>query len=354
MRCDECLVVIEEYLDGELEGNTNEQVSAHLSACVECAEAFDALLGEQELYANYQRDVEVTPALWQNVYARIEREKAAAPKPLPFSERFRAGVASLFVLPRFTPALAASLSLVAFCAVAASIWFARLPQQKTPTDIAQGGAERKENNSVSAVKQVTPQTDVSSKGSDTNETTVLSGKGDESVARNAEKIGRARLANASSSATVDERGNQPVIFNHDHAIPEDTLSSLTSAVAVVSNDTTQLPTAPADPEDAEVSSHIEKAQLLLTSFRNADDTESEAGGEIAYEKQRSKELLNENILLRRDAEAVGNLPARQLLSTLEPFLLDISNLNDQPSKEDVRSIKERMKKNEIIAALQVY
>jgi hypothetical protein len=34
--------------------------------------------------------------------------------------------------------------------------------------------------------------------------------------------------------------------------------------------------------------------------------------------------------------------------------LDISNLRDEPSREEVRSIKERMQKKEIIASLQVY
>ncbi len=76
--------------------------------------------------------------------------------------------------------------------------------------------------------------------------------------------------------------------------------------------------------------------------------------DVAYEKRLSKELLNENILLRRDADNGGNVPTERLLSTLEPYLLDIANLEDKPSTDEVRSITERMKKNEIIAALQVY
>jgi hypothetical protein len=43
-----------------------------------------------------------------------------------------------------------------------------------------------------------------------------------------------------------------------------------------------------------------------------------------------------------------------LLGSLEPFLLDIANLPDRPSNDDVRSIKERMHKKEIVAALQIY
>ena len=105
--------------------------------------------------------------------------------------------------------------------------------------------------------------------------------------------------------------------------------------------------------DAETAKHIERVQLLLRSFRNASDTDS-ASSEVAYEKQRSRTLLYQNVVLRRDAEAKGNLPMQDLLGSLEPFLLDIANLADAPTRDDVREIKARMQKKEIIAALQVY
>jgi len=106
--------------------------------------------------------------------------------------------------------------------------------------------------------------------------------------------------------------------------------------------------------DVETARHIERAQLLLRSFRNTRDAGAQSDPEIAYDKQRSRGLLSRNILLRRDAEAKGNLPAEELLGSLEPFLLDIANLPDKPSAGDVRSIKERMQKKEILSALQIY
>ena len=106
--------------------------------------------------------------------------------------------------------------------------------------------------------------------------------------------------------------------------------------------------------DVETARHIERAQLLLRAFRNTRDTRSQPDSDLSYERQRSLGLLSKNILLRRDAEAKGNLPVEELLGSLEPFLLDIANLPEKPSNEDVRTIKERMHKQEIVSALQVY
>jgi hypothetical protein len=106
--------------------------------------------------------------------------------------------------------------------------------------------------------------------------------------------------------------------------------------------------------DLETARHIEQAQILLRSFRNTRDSGKQTDPDLSYEKQQSRGLLSKNILLRRDAEAKRNMPAEELLGSLEPFLLDIANLPDKPSNNEVRAIKERMQKKEIVSALQVY
>ena len=103
--------------------------------------------------------------------------------------------------------------------------------------------------------------------------------------------------------------------------------------------------------DADTARHIERAQMLLRSFRNS---EGGSAFDLAYERQGARRLLANNVLLRRAAEARGNLPVGDLLGSLEPFLLDIANLADAPVPDDVRTIKARMEKKEIITALQVY
>jgi len=99
--------------------------------------------------------------------------------------------------------------------------------------------------------------------------------------------------------------------------------------------------------------HFEKAQLMLRSFRNASVSKSFAATDLAYERQLSRRLLYQNILLRRDAEMKGNLPAEEALSSLEPFLLDIANLPDTPSRGELGGIRERLQRKELIASLQI-
>ncbi|HEU4391557.1 MAG TPA: hypothetical protein VFV34_27450 [Blastocatellia bacterium] len=106
------------------------------------------------------------------------------------------------------------------------------------------------------------------------------------------------------------------------------------------------------PIDFEIGRHIESAQLLLREFRNLPD-----GGravDVSYEKRRSRFLLQQNILLRRNAELEGELPVGEVLGGLEPFLLDIANLPEHAQSSDVAAIKDRIERREMIAALQVY
>jgi hypothetical protein len=99
--------------------------------------------------------------------------------------------------------------------------------------------------------------------------------------------------------------------------------------------------------------HFEKAQLMLRSFRNASAAKGLASTDLAYERQLSRRLLYQNILLRRDAEMKGNLPAEEALGSLEPFLIDIANLPDNPSSGELGGIRERLRRKELIASLQI-
>jgi hypothetical protein len=50
----------------------------------------------------------------------------------------------------------------------------------------------------------------------------------------------------------------------------------------------------------------------------------------------------------------AKFPTKTLLADLEPLLIDIANLPDHARPEEVRAIKERVDKTEIVAALIEY
>ena len=109
-----------------------------------------------------------------------------------------------------------------------------------------------------------------------------------------------------------------------------------------------------DLEERDTAKHIEQTENLLRSIRNFPVSDSDEEIDVTYDKALSRRLLIENVVLRRDAEMKAKFPTKTLLSDLEPLLIDIANLPDHAKPEEVRAIKERVQKTEIVAALLDY
>jgi len=109
------------------------------------------------------------------------------------------------------------------------------------------------------------------------------------------------------------------------------------------------------PADAQTMTalHFEKAETLLRAFRNVRLTDPDAAAEVGYERTRAKHLVYQNMMLRREADASGDVEIASLLESLEPILLDIANLPDEPDDDAVRVIRERVERKNIVALLQV-
>ena len=112
MKCEECLKVIEDYFDAELEERQASNVRLHLMGCDECARSLEALHDERNVYGLYRRDIEVGPALWTAVAARIHEEKAS-PLPAHPAPTWLKRLAYIFGTPRLSPALAFALLVLA-------------------------------------------------------------------------------------------------------------------------------------------------------------------------------------------------------------------------------------------------
>ena len=99
--------------------------------------------------------------------------------------------------------------------------------------------------------------------------------------------------------------------------------------------------------------HFEKSETLLVAFRNVRLDEPGAASEVAYERKRAQQLVLQNMMLRRQADAAGDVQISSLLENLEPILIDISNLPDKPDKDAVRVIRQRVERKNIVPLLRV-
>ena len=336
MKCEECLPLIEEYVDGELDGRTAERLGAHLSACAACADELAALGREQELYAGYRRDLEVTPADWNIVRARIEQERDAAP-PVESRTRLRERLGVLFgagLRPAFVAAL-----VVAAVAVTAIVIYQRSRNRQGEVAV-QPQARKEERTPQVAQEQPTPE-----------EKKEIEGGGGESaplVANN--RTGPVSKKRAAAPRRITRPENQVV-----KRVTPDGSAQFEEAASAAAGARGRAPEAAGD-IDFEIARHAGRAELLLRSFRNVRPASATAGAralDVSFEKEQARRLLYRNITLRRAAAERGDPAASELLNTLEPILLDIANLSGRVRARDVQSIERRMEKKEIVAALQV-
>ena len=99
--------------------------------------------------------------------------------------------------------------------------------------------------------------------------------------------------------------------------------------------------------------HFEKSETLLLAFKNVRLSEAGSSTEVGYERKRAQQLVYQNMMLRREADAAGDVQSASLLEKLEPILLDIANLPDKPDPDAVRVIRERVERKNIVGLLRV-
>jgi anti-sigma factor (TIGR02949 family) len=268
MKCEVCLEHLEEYLDGELAHTDREQVAAHLIACGDCAEEFDSLSSEQELFARYDRGVEVPPFLWTRIAARMSA------RPRRWFDLVPVGVGAIAVV---------LLAIVI-----------------GNTDNTDKKTDQRQDQSAAQV----------------------------------------------SPPPKSEEPEVVVLKPKPRRVVRPTVKRVTPESDVWSTDLVSL-----DIEERDTARHIEQTEMLLRSIRNFPVPDTDEDIDVSYDKALSRRLLNENIVLRREAEMKAKFPTKTLLADLEPLLIDIANLPDRARPEDVRVIKERVQKTEIVAAL---
>jgi Putative zinc-finger len=310
MKCDDCFNLLEEYIDGEVVERDAEQVSAHLIACAACAHEFEALTAEREVYARYDRELDISPAIWSAIVARTGESQ-----PDDSGERFSLGgwLAGLFTTPRY--AFAGAAAVVIFAVVIGVVFL------RTRTNGPSPGTE------IAKVQDKAPRI---VPGNDTPGVVTPGSVNVPTAPENGSDTAQ-RKAPTSSTLLISKesrRSDQSDVLFADAAYT--------------------------DIEDKETADHVAQAENLLRSVRNLQVSDDDEEVDVSYEKATARRLLNENVVLRRDAEMAGKFPAKKLLGELEPFLIDIANLPDKTTPTDLRGINDRMQKTEIVAALRSY
>jgi Putative zinc-finger len=299
MKCEVCLELLEGYFDGELAAEDYEQVGTHLITCANCSAAFASLTAEQKLFARYDREIEVPPFLWTRVAAHTVTENVS-------SVGWRARLAGFFATPSRSFAGAIAILLLA---IAAGVVYLISRQPESKPAVATGDERPANPSKDEKQKQVISKPDQTK-----SEVVVHRSKP------------TPRVKTTGSAVTLDQ---------------SDVLSSDLSYLDL-------------DLDERDTARHIEQTENLLRSIRNYPVADDDEEIDVSYDKALSRRLLNENVVLRREAEMKAKFPTKILLADLEPFLIDIANLPDYARPEDVREIKERVQKTEIVAALVDY
>lgn len=314
MKCEVCLKLLEEYIDGELVEHEAAPVSAHLMTCASCANELDTLTTEQEIYAHYDRGLEIAPSMWNAIAERTTAKGRTADS----GARFR--LRDWFAVPSFGWSFAGAM-VVLTAALMIGVVYLRAHRQPPKQDAT--AKTNKMNDAGSTEKQRTP---VATKTPATNPSpdNLLAG----------DNHGPAKAPLKATPTASLQQSKDPGAANRSDVLFSDVAYSAA--------------------EEQDTQRHIEQAENLLRSVRNIQVSEDESEVDVSYEKALSRRLLNENVVLRRDAEMSGKFPTKTLLSELEPFLIDIANLPDKASPDDLRVIKERVQKTEIVADLRSY
>jgi hypothetical protein len=356
---------ISSLIDGELSAEEAAPLQAHLRTCAACQSAQEDFLTLRQQITSYQSQTSAVAQqhALQNILANNTTAAAtASTSRTPSHPSSRHGLLDslslIFNPPRLTPARMAAFALLLFAACVGL--FAYLNSRRAPSvdSIALSNnapaninAGQKDLN-AGPVNNNAGENRTNANTNDSSRTLAAAVHEKNAKARRqspAPKTGASLAELARVRRLPAGRGLTPEREIIHGVTPFDNNNDESRAIEANGN----FERAAAGDAQTRTARYVEQAHLLLLSFRNARPDETGPAFDVAHEKQRSQRLLYQNIVLRREAASAGNVPVEKLLSSLEPILIDIANLPDRPVQDDVRSIRERMQRKNIVALLQV-
>ena len=347
--CEKYFDSIDDLVEGELGERIAEQTGSHVIACPKCREHYDTLRREKEIYAHYLFETEPPIDLWTNFQARLDAERAKTTPAVVPPAIVSIRKTNVFGFPRFTALFAASAAaalLVVFGI--GSGWLKFAPGETGGNDkfVARTQPDNSATNkSVEMEKSGTTDSTEIIKGDESDfseKTRIINAKNDESETSRAKSV--SVVAEKPIIARALKTGRKTVFAKAEKNLADANKPKADERTRRLRLQNLEL----------EIADQVEKVELLLRSFRNARATEEDETFDIGYEKAQARKLLKKNAQLKLDAENNGIGYAEDLLSRIEPYLLDIANLEGKPAPGKVLDIKERVSSQNIIASLQVY
>lgn len=313
-------------IDGELSSAEVLRLERHVNECLECQQARSDFLNLRSQIVAFDGAIDrpASERALAEVLAKIH-----VPTAMPARSTNSPG---LFSALRFKPVFAA-LALLVLGGVFSFLIYRNTSRQVATNQSkgAEGSISDQKGNKASSP---TPASEASPSPSTANT--------DDSV-------------KSDESKKPKQKSGPPVEVPKMRKAPTDLISPWSNQAIAVNTTPEEIHFEPDDAanEGTLTMRHLGQSELLLRSFRNIRTAGAGSSPEVGYERRRAQRLVYQNILLRREADAKGDVQLATLLDSLEPILLDIANLPERPLEDDVRAIKERLQRKNLVAMLQV-
>jgi hypothetical protein len=98
-----------------------------------------------------------------------------------------------------------------------------------------------------------------------------------------------------------------------------------------------------------MSDHLERSQIVLTELVHA----SSGALDLQTERERARNLLEENRLLRQTAIHLGDRRDAALLDDLERVLLDLANGSPDRNSEDLKMLQQRVESDGLLWKVRI-